>query len=252
MKRLASIVALIAILAAGCRAEVRLLLDVAENGTGALTAEVGIDEQLRGLIDQLAGDTDAIISGLDLGLEGERETRVEEDLTVYATSVDVADVTAVQDQAAGNFTSYSLELSDEGTSLEATLDLAGELDLSQFPVDPNTIDPTNLQARLLVSLPGEPTEHNADEILNDGRLAWDIPLTSELYVFAQTEYPTSGFPWWLVGLLALTGGLALAVWLAAVRRDRKTAQITRPTPQPPTAPTPSEPEPESPFFDMDD
>jgi hypothetical protein len=252
MKRLSIAIALVSILIAGCRAEVRLLLDVTEQGTGTLTAEVGVDDQLRDLIDQLAGDSEAIISGLDLGLEGTGETRVEDDLTVYATEVPFDDVDTIPIAAAGNFTAFSLDLTDEGTSFEATLDLAGELDLSQFPLDPATIDSETLQARIIVSLPGDPSDHNADEVLDDGRYSWDIPLDDELYMFANTLYPTSGFPWWLVGLLTLSGGLAFGVWFAAVRREKKSGAVRRPTPEPPPL-TPAKPEPaESPFFDLGD
>jgi hypothetical protein len=250
MKRLSIAIALVSILIAGCRAEVRLLLDVTEQGTGTLTAEVGVDEQLRALIDQLAGDSEAIISGLDLGLEGTGETRVEDDLTVYATEVPFDDVETVPIAAAGNFTAFSLDLEEEGVSFEATLDLAGELDLSQFPLDPATIDSETLQARIIVSLPGDPSDHNADEVLDDGRYSWDIPLDDELYMFANTLYPTSGFPWWLVGLLTLSGGLAFGVWFAAVRREKQSGAARRPTPEPPPL-APAKPEPaESPFFDL--
>lgn len=256
MKRLSIALALLSILAAGCRAEVRILLDVTEEGNGNLAAEVGINQQLQDLITQLFGsDSEEVISGLDLGLEGTATTRTEGDMTVYTTEVEFTEVEEIPDAAAGNFTSFRLDLADEGTSFEATLDLAGELDLTQFPLDPNTIDSDTLQAEILVSLPGEPADHNADAVLADGRYRWDIPLDTELYMFATTLYPSAGFPWWLVGLLALSGGLALAVWFAAVRRDKQSGVARRPAPEPPSPPdtaTTSEPKDESPFFEMGD
>ena len=255
MKRLSIAIALLAILAAGCRAEVGLVLDVKENGSGTLSAEVGINDQLRGLITQLFGaDSEGVISELDLGIEGESDTRVEGDMTIYATEVAFNEVDEIAEAAAGNFTSFQLDLADEGVSLEATVDVAGELDLSQFPVDPNTLDADTLQAQIVVSLPGDPSEHNADRLLADGSYAWDIPLDAELYMFATTLYPTSGFPWWLVGLLALSGGLAMAVWLAAVRRDKQGAAVRRPAPEPPMPPQDTRQAKggeESPFFDFE-
>ncbi|MEA2000389.1 MAG: hypothetical protein U9N84_00660 [Actinomycetota bacterium] len=248
MKRFPLLVVLLAIVASGCRAEVRVLLDVAEDGSGTLAAEVAVDQQLSDLIDQFAGDTDTIISGLDLGLEGTSTTRVEGDLTVYETTATFSDVQSVAEVAAGNFTSFALELTEEGSSLEATLDLAGELDLTQFPLDPNTIDSETLDARIIVSLPGEPADHNADEVLEDGRFVWTIPLDSDLYMFADTLYPKSGFPWGLVGILALAVGLALAVWLAAVRREKTSGGAHRPAPEPPPI---EKPVADTPFFDMD-
>jgi len=251
MKRFPLLVVLLAIFASGCRAEVRVLLDVAEDGSGQLATEIGVDQQLSDLIDQFAGDTDTIISGLDLGLDGTSDTRVEGDLTVYETTVTFSDVESVQEAAAGNFTSFILELTDEGTSLEATLDIAGELDLAQFPLDPNAIDAETLEALIIVSLPGDPADHNADEVLEDGRFVWTIPLDSDLYMFADTLYPKSGFPWGLVGVLALSVGLALAVWLAALRREKKAGGIHRPAPEPPRIEQPAAESPETPFFDIE-
>jgi len=233
MKRISIFVALLAFIATGCRSEVQLLLDVAEDGSGTIAAEVGINQQLRDLIDQLAGDSDNIISGLDLGLVGESGTRVDGDMTVYTTVAAFDNVSAVPEAAAGNFTSFNLELSDDGASLEATLDLAGELDLAEFPVDPGTIDSETLKAQIVVSLPGEVSDHNADEVTADGQFVWNIPLDGELYVFANTLYPKAGFPWSLVGLLVLSLGLAGGVWLAAVRRESKGRNQLPPAPTPP-------------------
>lgn len=235
-----------------------MLLDIEESGAGTLTAEVAINDQLEELITQLFGaDSSNIIAELDLGVEGTSDTRRDGEMTVYSTAVPFSDETEIADASAGNFTEFSLVLNDEGTSLEATLDLAGELDLTQFPVDPASIDPNAFSAFLIVSLPGEPTEHNADEVLTDGRLSWDVPLDSELYLYADTEYPSGGFPWWLVPLLAISGGFALVVWLAAVRRDKQAGGGRRAAPEPPPVTPPDrEPQapqqPESPFFDLND
>jgi hypothetical protein len=253
MKRLSILVAVVAVLAAGCRAELRVLLDVTEQGSGTLTAEVGINQQLRDLINRLPGDGESVISGLDLRLVGESSTRVEGDMTVYATQVGFDDVTTITEAAAGNFTSFSLELSDNGAALEATLDVAGELDLAQFPVDLSEIESEALEARIIVSLPGNVADNNADQLMTDGRFAWNIPLDGELYMFANTEYPKAGFPWWLVGLLALSAALAGAVWLAAVRREKKGAAQRPPAPQPPSIDAPatkSTADTDSPFFEL--
>lgn len=252
MKRLSIFLALISVLAAGCRAEVRLLLDVTEDGSGTMAAEVGIDDQLGELITQLFGEgNEDVIAGLDLGLVGTAETRVEGEMTIHTTEVEFNDVASIPEAAAGNFTSFRLDITDEGTSLEATLDLAGELDLTQFPLDPNTIDSDTLQAEIIVSLPGEPADNNADAVLADGRYQWTIPFDSELYMYVNTLYPKSGFPWWLVGLLALSGGLALAVWFAALRRDKKGGAGRRPAPEPPPLEPPAKkPTEESPFFEI--
>ncbi len=261
MKRVAILIAVLAVLLSSCRAEVRLRLDVAEDGSGTLAAEVAINNQLRDLIDQLAGDSETIIAGLDLGLEGDRSTSTDGEMTVFTTEVQFSDEDSIEEAAAGNFAFFELEMSDEGTSLEATLDLAGEVDLSQFPVAPSAIDPETLEAQISVLLPGEIADHNADEVTADGRLIWTIPLDDELYMFANTVYPTGGFPWWLVGLLVLSAALALAVWIAAVRREKRGTAVRRPAPEPPPIDSPepppaadvkTPPRQHSPFFDFED
>jgi len=101
---------------------------------------------------------------------------------------------------------------------------------------------------------GDTGVRGGDELLADGTFVWDIPLDRELYMFANTLYPTSGFPWWLVGLLTLSAGLALGVWLAALRREKKTGAARRPAPEPPSQkpqPPVQKAKPGSPFFDLD-
>jgi hypothetical protein len=262
MKRLAALFVLIALVLTGCRADVSLLLDITENGSGTLAAEVGINNQLKDLIDQLAGDSETIISNLDLGLDGEASTRTEGDMTIYRTEVAFNNASEIEQAAAGNFTSFNLEMTDEGVSLEATLDVVGELDLTQFPVTPSSIDPDTLEGHILVSLPGEIADHNADLVTTDGRLSWTIPLDSELYMYANTVYPKASFPWWIVLLVGLSITLAVGVWLAAVRREKRTARTQRGAPQPPPVDGPaparghgqlkSEPRRHSPFFDIDE
>jgi hypothetical protein len=251
MKRLSLLIALLAVLASGCRADVRLLLNVAEDGSGELAVEVGVDDELDGLITQFFGPSEEVLPSLDLGVEGEKATRSEAGLTVYSTTVAFSETSEIAPAAADNFTDFSLEVTDSGASLEATLDITGELDPSQFPVDPEAITRETLSATMVVSLPGEPVDHNADGVLGDGRLSWNVPLDSSLYMFANTEYPSAPFPWWLVALLIVSVGFALVVWFAAARRDRQSDSQRRAAPEPPPITPPNAPEAESPFFDMD-
>ncbi len=265
MKRIALLIAALAVLASGCRMDVAIRLDVADNGSGTLATEVTINNQARDLINSLAGDGEAIVSAFTLRLDGETVTNVGDETTSYTTTVAFDDPDDIEEAAAGNFSDFTLQMADEGVALEATLDIAGELDFSTFPIQPDTIDPEVLGGRIVVSLPGDVTEHNADELLDDGSLSWAIPLEEDLYIFANTVYPTDGFPWWLLGLLAVSIALAFAVWMAAVRREKKTTVGRRPAPEPPRVDGPETKEPErkpedlksqprqhSPFFDFED
>ena len=71
MKRLPIALALLALVLAGCRAEVRLRLDVAESGAGSVAAEVGINDQLQAVITQLFGSDTHIAL---ITLEGSNDT----------------------------------------------------------------------------------------------------------------------------------------------------------------------------------
>ncbi|MDJ0665014.1 MAG: hypothetical protein QNJ75_10655 [Acidimicrobiia bacterium] len=266
MKRAIPLIVVLTLLLSACRAEVRISLDVTEAGSGTLAAEVAINNQLKDLIDQLAGDGEAIIAGLDLGLEGERSSSLDGDMTVYRTEVPFTEEDEIAAAAAGNFTFFELQLDEEGAQLEATLGIAGELDLAQFPVGVDNIDPDTFEAEISVLLPGEVQEHNADSVTADGRLVWNIPFDGELYMTATTLYPTGGFPWWLAGLLALSGALALGVWIAAVQREKKSKAVLPPAPKPPPVDHPADreepaprrpdvkspPRQHSPFFEFDD
>jgi len=50
-----------------------------------------------------------------------------------------------------------------------------------------TIDPDALSGSLIVALPGEPTEHNADEVLADGRLSWEVVLSARSPAWRRTS-----------------------------------------------------------------
>ncbi len=257
MKRLSLLVALLAVLASGCRADVQLFLNVIEDGSGDLSVEVGVDDELDQLITQFFGPSEEVLPSLDLGIDGERSTRTQGDLTIYTTTVAFAETSEIPSAAAGNFTDFSLEVTDAGSAFEATLDITGEIDPSQFPVDPAAIDGESLTTSVTVSLPGESVDHNADQVLEDGRLLWTVPLDQSLYMFANTEYPSSPFPWRLVVLLLVSVGFALVVWIAAIRRDKQSESARRSAPEPPPVPSagvttePPADDQESPFFDID-
>ena len=233
-----------------------MLLNVADDGSGDLSVEVGVDDELDQLITQFFGPSEEVLPSLDLGIDGERSTRIEEGLTFYTTTVTFDDTSEIAPAAAGNFSDFALEVTDAGATFEATLDITGELDPAQFPIDPNALDDEALKTSVVVSLPGESVDHNADQVLEGGQLSWAVPLDQRVYMFANTEYPSSPFPWWLVVLLLLSVGLGLVVWLAAVWRDQQTGTERKAAPEPPPIDTPqpaadpSTNKDDDPFFDI--
>ena len=73
-----------------------------------------------------------------------------------------------------------------------------------------------LRRRELLSMPGTVTSHNADEVLADGSLRWELPLlggTTELH--AESEFGGSGFPWLFV-IIALVVVIGIAALVGAI------------------------------------
>jgi len=242
-------VLVLALAATACRAEMSLLIDVEESGSSTVQAEVGVDDEVLGLIGSLAdGDSD-IFAGLDFGVEGETEQRVEGDMTYYVTSSSFASATELvsslnEGNGTGPFRELALTVDENGALLDATLaPLGSELDTDELPVDVSSLSGEYFSASVVVSLPGTVEEHNADEQLADGRLRWTIPITGgELDLHARSSYAEDDFPAWLVVVLLLGAGLAVALWVAATRRKRRAVNAIEATAAPPP----------SPFFEIDD
>jgi hypothetical protein len=240
----------LALLTTACRAEVNLVLDVNEDGSSTVEAEVGVDQEVKDLVGSLAnGDLD-ILTGLDFGIEGVTEQRTEGDMTYYVTPAafdSVAALTGVvgEGDGTGPFRRFSLTVDDDGAELDATLAPLGGSDFNtdELPLDPTTISGQLFSASVIVTLPGTIEEHNADEQLADGSLRWAIPITGdELTLHARSSYGSSGFPVWLAVVLALLAAAGIALWAISARRTRRAVAAIEAAAAPPP----------SPFFEIDD
>ncbi|MGD2051038.1 MAG: hypothetical protein PVI35_01065 [Acidimicrobiia bacterium] len=250
MGKMWRLVWVLALLTTGCRAEVNLVLDVNEDGSSTVEAEVGVDQEVQDLVGSLAnGDLD-ILTGLDFGIEGTTEQRTEGDMTFYVTPASFDSVAALigavgDGDGTGPFRRFSLTVNDDGAELDATLAPLGGSDLAadELPLDPATISGQLFSASVLVTLPGTVEEHNADEQLADGRLRWAIPITGdELTLHARSSYGGRGFPVWLAAVLALAAAAGIALWAVSARRKRRAIAAIGAAPAPPP----------SPFFEIDD
>jgi hypothetical protein len=103
---------------------------------------------------------------------------------------------------------------------DATL-LAEEQDLGDIPFDPSQFTGDFLSASFILSMPGTVTVHDADEVLADGRLRWDLPLLGgEVDLHAESEFGSGGFPW-LILILGIVLLVGVAATVAAVIMGRK-------------------------------
>lgn len=243
MRKLLLVVAAVAILTTACRAEANFLLDVAEDGTGEVTAEVGIDDELMELMEGVGGGTDELFLQLPQGTDVV-ETR-EGDMTFFASSQsfsnteELKEATALFEEADATFEDFTLVVEDGGAELnalvttpDATETVEGLSGLGDIGLD------EIFTSSLLITLPGELTTSNADEVLSDGTLRWDIPIDGgTVDVMAVTESANSGIPWGLIiGIVVVLLLVAAAALWAQNRRKASEDAIS-------SAPIPGTPNP---------
>ncbi|GMQ86620.1 MAG: hypothetical protein BMS9Abin07_2206 [Acidimicrobiia bacterium] len=224
--------AAVTLLLASCRAEINIALDVEEDASGTLVVEFGVDEELRSLMESNGADPDELFSKGGTGFEGGTTfQRDEGDMSFQGFTVEFDDVEEISDQLAGGggdvaqFGAFSFELSDNEAVFDATL-AAEEQDLAELPFDPTGLTGDVLSANFILGMPGTVVEHNADEVLADGRLSWDLPFFGgEKSLHAVSDLGGSGFPWlWLLlGIALLVGVMATIAAIVLGKRQQRQA-----------------------------
>jgi hypothetical protein len=238
-----AIVALVAVTSA-CRAEVNVLLDVEAEGAGTVTAEVGLDDELLELMEEFAGGPDELLDQLPEGMDA--ETRREEDMTFYSVTEPFDDPDDLLQRAGAlegfetTFEQFDLVVEDGAATLDATIataDASEALDGLGGLGGLQDIGEDILSSSLVVALPGEVVETNADETLSDGRLRWDIPLLGgSVDVMAVTESGGGGLPFVVIALVLAVVVAGAAWWLSRRKRqDAAAAVAATPAPSAPTA-----------------
>lgn len=235
MRKILLLIGALALLLAACRAEINLVIDVAEDGVTTAAVEIGMDEEFQQLIGSGGGDPSEILGGgFDFGAVGEGESyqREEDGLTYWgseATFSSFEELSAnLANPADGDspFSSFSFEQDDEQATLRATLSTPeDEVNTGEIPFDPSQITSEVFAVNLIFGMPGNVEEHNADRVLADGRLLWEIPLVGgEKEVFAQSSFGSSSLWWvWLVLGIVLVAGIA-AVIIATMRSRRRSEE----------------------------
>ena len=241
-----------------CRAESNIIIDIEEDGSATISAEIGFDEEMLELLSQ-SGDDPAELFTQDLPPEAagvEPYSRTSGEMTYYGISSSVDDLENnafldVGQEFAGEFAELSYTMDGDTATLTASIvsaDIGGGL--GDLPIDPTDITGDIFTANLIVSMPGTVVEHNADEVRSDGSLVWNIPLTGSVDAIAVSDIGSgsSSWIWWLlIGLL----GIGIVAGIAAVivsRKDSKKAvdqaaaahaASAADTPPPPSPATPA-------------
>lgn len=221
----------LALVLSACRIESNIIMNIDEDGSATVGAEIGFDEEMLDLVTQGGGDPSDILGDLpDLGGDGvEPIERVEGDMTYYGVTTNIDDLSTYDfDGFEGEaFSEFSYQFDDSSATLAAKVDATGIGDLGgeDLGIDPSEITGDIFSARVLVAMPGTIAEHNADEVMGDGTLVWNLPLSGSKDIFATSTFGGSSFNWiWLlVGGVLLLGVVAAVAAVITSRKDSENA-----------------------------
>lgn len=227
MRKIIILIALLTVVLTACRLETNVSIEINDDGSAIIGLEVGLDEEFLGLIESAGvvegeGFLDEIFSGIDGDV---LEPRVEGDMTYYRTNMEIEDLATwdwENTMEDGFFSAFSYSQDDDSATFSAKIDGAGEGDLGDFGelgFDPSALTGDIFSANLIVSMPGNVVEHNADEVI-DGNLVWNIGIGENVEAGATSSLSESSNAWiWLVvGAILLVGILS---GIAAVVMTRK-------------------------------
>ena len=234
MKKLVLLFAGIALLTVACKAEMNVLVDINDDRSGTVAFEFGLDDELRELLESSGGSADDLFGELDLDIATEGGTvteRTEGDMTFTGATKDFDDISQVMTDLVGDtsgdgmFTEFSFVMDDETAALAATAS-SEEQDVGDLGLDPSSLTGDVFSANFILGMPGTVVEHNADEVLSDGRLKWSLPILGGTKTFiAKSEFGSSSL-WWLwivLGVVLVVGVIAIIAAVVLGRRQEKQA-----------------------------
>lgn len=228
MRKYLVMFALLAVVLTACRIESNVILDIEEDGSAVVGAEIGFDEEFRELLGDMGeGSPEDLFGELpDFGGENVQPTeRTEGDMTFYGVTTTIEDLSTLDaSSTAGEaFETFSYTFDDETATLSATVaptdlgDAGGDL-----PIDPSMITDEFFSANVVVTMPGTVTSHDADEVRSDGTLVWTIPLTGSKSISATSDLGSGGTSnLVLIGLVVLLVVAAIAVVIVSIMNRRR-------------------------------
>jgi hypothetical protein len=229
MRKMLLAAALLALLLAACEAQIRVGLQINEDGSGTVAFETGFDDEFAELVFQGQDPESLVFEDLSLVEFPEAETGrfTEGDFTFYTVTVPFDDANELNEIAANEdspFENLSVSASADEVRVEGIIG-TGE---DAF-IDPNALEGGDFDTGALedvfsfsvrILLPGEVTEENADRTLSDGTLEWDLPLSGESVSILAVSDPSGGgssFPWWVLAVVAVVGLLVVVVFILSRR-----------------------------------
>lgn len=222
MRRLIPIIVL-ALLLTGCKVKVDQGFELNSDGSGTASLVFGFDDELMEMLNSFAPGGDPLEDmNSELPAGWTSEDWSEGVFTGMRATKDFADLEELRAIASvvfssedGLFESFTIEeAGDGGFRLEAVM--SGEaleqgfegmegFDLSGSIED---LGDTFFDAEILVKLPGEIVNHNADREESDGTLAWTVGLADGGRVITAESSPGGGLP-----IVPMAAGIGVVVLL---------------------------------------
>ncbi len=230
MRKYLFLTVLLALALSACRVETNVLLSIEEDGSGAVGFEIGMDQEFRDLMEQSGGSIDDLIGELpDFGGGDVTPiTRTDGDMEYVGATTTIDDISAFDFSGSGGefFSTFSYEYDNKSASLAATLsagDAAG--DTADLPFDMSSLTGDLFSANVVVSMPGTVIEHNADRVLGDGTLVWELPLSGSVDIFAKSTFGGSSNSWiiWVLLGVLLVGIIAAVTATIVSRKESQKA-----------------------------
>ena len=171
MRKFAVLIALLVVVLAGCRVESNIILDINEDGSAIVGAEIGFDEEFQALMADGGADPADMFGDLPtIGDDVITTERTEGDMSFVGVESNVEDLTtfSASQGELDSFTEFSYEFDDESAKLFAVVSTAetdlGGGELEELGFDPSQLTDDFFSANVVVTMPGEVTEHNADVV----------------------------------------------------------------------------------------
>lgn len=250
MNRLWLLALTAALFTTACRMEANVLIDLNPDESGSFEVELGLDEELQTQISEQLGvtiDFGDLLSGGVTDQPGAAVTqRTDGDMSFSGARFSFnnqAELQEVLSAGAGDGGDVTVVWSDDSVTIDAFLggsaaglglggladgfgNLGGGLDLDGLDVAGGlALADAFFSGSVIVSMPGEITSHNANRVMDDGRLQWDLTLDGSDTIISATSDRSGGgggFPLWALILIVVTL-LAVVLWMVSLQRRRDSA-----------------------------
>lgn len=230
MRKYLLMFALLTLTLAACRVESNVTLTIREDGSATVVTEIGFDDEFRNIIEGIGVVPEDILSDLPTLTNGDGVPfqRTEGDLTFFGVTSEIEDLSTFELGSDGldAFTNFSYEFDGTTAQLDATLNADGlGGDSENLPIDPSQISADLVSASVIIVMPGQIKEHNADEVRADGTLVWDVSLTGSTSISAISDFGSTAtsWIWWPIAAVVVLSIVGVGIALRGSRKKEKAA-----------------------------